>query len=468
MIRDFFAALTRNTMSLVGTAMAAASILLIITLIIIEQLGFRGGAYLGILTYLILPMFLLVGLILIPIGVARERRRIREAAAHGEKIPEFLVIDFNKPRTRRFVLLFAVFGAVGVVILAGATYKGVELMDSNAFCGTVCHTVMQPEYTAYHRSPHARVKCGDCHIGPGAEWFVKSKLSGAWQVIAVAFDLYPRPIPTPVHDLRPARDTCEQCHWPEKFVGDKLKVVTHFAEDEANTELTTALLLRVGGIRGRDSHGIHWHVDPNIQVRYRADASRETIYDVELTEPDGTVKVFKNGETPEDAMPWRVMDCVDCHNRPTHIYRLPETEIDLAIEKGGIDPSLPFVRRESNRILRAEYASHEEAREGITSELEAFYRENYPDVVAEQAEAIAEAGQVLGDIYASNIFPAMNVNWGTYPDHIGHEQSPGCFRCHNRKHKTEGGERISRRCSICHSVLAQEEENPEILSQLEP
>jgi len=341
------------------------------------------------------------------------------------------------------------------------------VMESTAFCGTACHSVMQPEFTAFQRSPHARVDCVDCHIGPGADWFVKSKISGAWQLVAVAFDLYPRPVPTPIHNLRPARETCEQCHWPEKFVGDKLRVSTHFEEDETNTETKTALLLKVGGIQGRESRGIHWHVDPQNRIRYLSDASRETIYDVELSLPDGSKRVYRKGDAPEDAV-WRDMDCVDCHNRPTHIYRQPEDEVDLALDEGRIDRNLPFIKREALKELLIEYDSHEAARDGIANAIDAFYSTEYPEVHSGQAAAIEAASGQLGDIYTSNIFPTMNVYWDTYPDHIGHESSPGCFRCHDRRHRTEDRERISKDCETCHTVLAEREENPAILEQLLP
>jgi hypothetical protein len=274
--------------------------------------------------------------------------------------------------------------------------------------------------------------------------------------------------------LRPARETCEQCHWPTKFVGDRLDVRTHYDDDEANTELKTVLLLRVGGLQGRESHGIHWHVDPSNQIRYRSDELRETIYEVELTLADGTVKTFlpggsANGDAEQGGHgQWRVMDCVDCHNRPTHIYRLPEEAVDLAIQAGKISRELPYVRREGVRALQAEYASHEEARAGIAGEISAFYAENYPDLAAARAELIEQAGRVFGDTYCENVFPAMKVTWGTYPDHIGHEQFEGCFRCHNDEHRTAEGEVISQDCDTCHSLLAMEEEDPEILQQLQP
>lgn len=467
MIRNFFASITRNAISLIGTALALASVILIISLFLIQKLGYEGGPYLGILTYLVLPAVFVVGLILIPVGAVLWRRKIHNLPG-GEDTPLLPVFDLNVPQTRRWLLIFLGATTVNIIILASATYKGVEVMESVEFCGLACHSVMEPEHTAHQRSPHSRVACADCHIGPGADWFVKSKLDGSWQLVSVAFDLYPRPIPTPLHDLRPARDTCEQCHWPTKFVGDKLRVIKHYKDDEANTELTTALLLRVGGSNGEGSSGIHWHVDRDVTVRYRSDETREEIYDVELTRADGSVTKFADRRAPEDGGVWRTMDCVDCHNRPTHIYDPPGLAIDKAVANGLIDRSLPYIKRESLRIIDAKYESHEAARTTIADKLAEYYRENYPELSAQRREAIDAAAKALGDIYSVNVFPNMNVWWNTYPNHIGHEQSAGCFRCHARKMRTEDRQQIKNDCDTCHVLLADEEENPNILKVLNP
>jgi hypothetical protein len=467
MAKHYFAAMTRNKTSLAGTGLVIGSLTLILSLIAIQMIGLRGGAYIGIITFVLLPMVLVAGLVLIYVGIRRQRKLgesigMKDAGA-------FPIVDLNQERTRKAILGVVGIGTVSAVVLAAATYKGVEVMDSTPFCGTVCHTVMQPEFTAHQRSPHARVACADCHIGPGADWFVKAKISGAWQLVAVAFDLYPTPIPTPVHNLRPARDTCEQCHWPTTHVGDLLKVKSVYTDDEANTELKTAVLLKVGGLAGREASGIHWHVNPDVQIRYRSSEDRQTIYDVELTQPDGTVKLFKPAdETPEDASEWRTMDCIDCHNRPTHQYHLPMDEVDNAMAKGYMDKSLPFLKRESMKALEAQYNNHEEARAGISRQMHAFYQENYPEIADEKNAAIEQAIRELQVIYTSNVFPEMKVTWGTYPDNTQHFDSPGCWRCHDRKHKTDDGEKISRDCGMCHTILAQEEENPEILETLNP
>jgi len=451
MSRRFFAALTRNWISLAGAALSLVSLVLIATLFAVEMTSHQSGPYLGILTFLVLPMFFALGLALMPVGIYFERRRMRQHPEHPEK-GRFPIIDLNSPKIRGAVLVFLGLTVLNVVILATATYKGVEVMESVEFCGASCHTVMEPEYTAYQRSPHSRVTCAQCHIGPGADWFVKSKMDGAWQLVAVAFDLYPTPIPTPLENLRPARDTCEQCHWPSKFHGDIRDVKTSYRDDESNTEFKTALLLKVGGANGRESVGIHWHVDQANEVRYRSDESREEVYEVVLTTADGGTKTWVNREAPAEEGVWRTMDCVDCHNRPSHQYRQPHEEVDNAIHEGRIDSSLPFVKREGVRIINAEFPSIEEAKSTMAAELAQYYAENFPDIAAEKADSIAQAGEALGDRYALNVFPKMKVWWNTYPDHIGHDESPGCFRCHGGTLQTAEGAPIPVNCSTCHGL----------------
>ena len=467
MFKNFLSSITHNAISLIGTAIAVAALVLMASLFGMEFWGFEGGPYLGILTYLILPMIFAVGLVLIPIGAVLYRRRLRRTTG-TEDTPLMPIFDLNVRSTQRWVLIFLAATMFNIVIIAGATYKGVHVMESVEFCGLACHSVMEPEHTAHARSPHSRVACAECHIGPGADWFVKSKLDGAWQLVSVAFDLYPRPVPTPLHDLRPARETCEQCHWPTKFVGDKLKVINHYEDDEESTELTTALVLKVGGSSGIGSHGIHWHVDPDVDIRYRSDDTREEVYEVEFAHGGDEPVTYSDRQAPEDGGVWRSMDCVDCHNRPSHIYKSPGPAIDEAITAGLIDRSLPFVKRESLRVINSEYESHEAAREAITAGLTAFYTDNYPEIANERAADIASVANALGDIYVVNVFPGMNVWWDTYPNHIGHEQSDGCFRCHRRSMRTADRKQISNDCDNCHILLAEKEENPDIMSVLRP
>jgi hypothetical protein len=465
-LRTFFATLIRNPVGLLGTAITTATAVLFLTLFGLSLAGMSGGPYIGILVYLILPVIFVAGLVLIPIGLYRQRRAERAAGlAPSALLP---IIDLNRSRTQKALLIFFVLTTVNVVIISVATYKGVQVMDSTAFCGATCHTVMQPEYTTYQRSPHARVACIDCHIGPGANWFVKSKLSGAWQVAAVTFDLYPRPIHTPVANLRPARETCEQCHWPSKFVGDRLRVFTEYSPDQDNTAVQTILLMHVGGTRGSGSGGIHWHVGPGVRVRYRANPDRTAINTVEVTRPDGSSELFSSGGEPAGGT-WRVMDCVDCHNRPTHVFDTPEQAVDRALAHGRIPTDLPFVKREGLRIVQTAYPSEAQARVEVPAALSAFYRTNYPQLADARAPAIAQAGAALADAYAGNVFPAMKVGWNTYPNHLGHRgEQGGCFRCHDGAHTSQAGNVISQDCSLCHGLLADQEKNPTILQQLNP
>ena len=464
-----FARISRNPISMTGVVVTTISAIIFLTLFAIELVGYSGGPYVGIMVFLVVPAFFVLGLLLIPFGIWRAGRKARLVAEAGEEpaAETFPVIDLNQVRVRKAVLIFAALTVVNIVIIATATYKGVEVMGSTKFCGTVCHSVMTPEYTSYQRSPHARVKCVECHIGAGASWFVKSKLSGSWQIASVMFNLYERPIPTPVHDLRPARETCEQCHWPAKFVGDRLKVITKFDEDEQNTEKKTALLVHVGGTMGSTSRGIHWHVDRGVNVSFVSDEKRETIGDVNLTLADGTHRVYKPS-TPlaKPATGTRIMECVDCHNRPSHIYRLPEVEVDDAILDGRIDRTLPFIRREAVKALKMNYASREVAQVKMREAVQGFYLASYPELARTKAQSIDAAVKNVQAIYNANVWPSMRITWGAYPSFIGHTAATGCFRCHDDEHTTADGRTISGDCALCHSVLAEEEADPKILRDM--
>lgn len=465
-LRDALSASIRNPLGLAGLVMAGAAASIIITLVLLDLLGYHTNPYLGLLVFLVLPGILFLGLILVPIGMLRQRRH---AGA-------YLVLDLNLERHRSRFLGFIILSVVNLVVLGIATYRGVEHMDSVQFCGQTCHSVMAPEYTAYSRSPHARVACVDCHIGPGADWFVKSKLSGVGQIFAVTLGTYERPIPVPIRNLRPARETCEQCHWPEKFHGDRVRVLTKYAQDEANTELRTVMILKVGG-GSADSgfaSGIHWHMNiANTVIYVPEDETREVIPFVRMRDREGRVTdyVAAGATAPSEEtirISGRTMDCVDCHNRPTHVFRLPEEEVDEALRVGRIDRTMPFIKKASVQALLRPYSSRSEARDGIPAALEEFYRTERPDVAGSKSDAIRRAAAVLVGIYEVNVFPEMKITWGTYASHIGHMNAPGCFRCHGGDHTSSDGRAISSECENCHTLLAVEEERPEILDRLFP
>jgi hypothetical protein len=315
------------------------------------------------------------------------------------------------------------------------------------------------------------VACVECHIGPGAPWFVRAKLSGIRQVFAVTFNTYDRPIPAPVENLRPSRDICEECHWPEKFTGDRVKVIRKFAEDEANTPAYTVLMMHIGG-GSSESHGIHsWHIDPRRETSYISlDPQRQEIALVRVKEPDGTVTEYYADGVPLPAeqiatAEIRQMDCMDCHNRPTHSFELPAAAVDKAISHGEIDASLPFVKKVSVEALReskGELGDLEQLERRLTS----FYQQHFGDTYRDRADEVAAAVRSVQAIYRRNVFPEMGVTWGTYPSNISHIDSPGCFRCHDDSHKSKDGKVISQDCTLCHGVLAMEEENPSVLAEL--
>ncbi len=464
-MRSILQLLTRNFVTLTGAAVTTVSGLVFSSLFVLDLLGLHGGPYTGIIVFVLLPALFVLGLILIPVGAWIERAR-RTGPMAEKRLP---VIDLNSPRFQRMLIIFVVATTTNLVILSTATYKAVEVMDSTDFCAKSCH-VMKPEATVYGHSPHSHVGCVECHIGSGASAFAKSKLSGTRQLFEVIFNTYPRPIPTPVHNLRSAHETCEQCHSPTKFIGDRLKVINHFTNDEKTKARKTVLLMNIGGTRDGKAQGIHWHVDPGTHIRYKSDSKREKITEVELTR-DGNTKRYKTklAAAPSSGeQDWRTMDCVDCHNRPTHIYRLPAREVDAALAAGRLDKELPFVRREAVQALQVNYASTTEASSGLSKSLKDFYAKSYPQVTSARSAQIDAAVNTIQEIYRSNVFPEMRVQWGTYPNFLGHQETPGCLRCHDGEHVTESGEKISKSCDRCHATLATEEENPEILRALYP
>lgn len=445
-VRGFLAALSRSPLGVAGAALTSAAALVILTLFALELVGFHGGPYVGILAYLVLPALFVCGLLLIPLGVARQRRRQRR----GESETGFPVLDFNRAKVRRLALLLALLTAVNAVVLALATYKGVEVMESTEFCAEACHTVMEPQATAHRAYPHAAVACVDCHVGPGAASFVEAKLAGARQVWEVAWDVYPRPVPSPVHGMRPASETCGGCHRAGGWTGDRAKTFLGVEDDEASTLTETVLDLHVGGVApDGTASGIHWH--DAVEIRYQSDAERETIYAVELTTPDGATKRYEPPAPPPAGavLAWRTMDCTDCHNRAAHGFETADRALARAFHDGRLDPSLPYLARHGRELLAGEYGSHQAARREIPRLLAARYDGGGNGV---DGAAVERAGALLAELWAANVFPRMNVTWGTYPNHLGHEDSPGCFRCHDDEHATADGEVIAQDCEGCHSL----------------
>ena len=464
--------LSRNTLSMAGAILTTSSAFTILSYWVFDlAIGGAINPYIGVIFYLILPGIFAIGLVMMPIGVLLHRHKLRAA---GELPNVYPKLDFTRPLFRRAAAWVGGLTVLNACILTVGSYRGVEYMDSANFCGQTCHTVMQPEFTAYENSPHQRVGCVQCHIGPGAGWFVKSKLSGVRQVFAVTFHTYDHPIPSPVEQLRPARETCEQCHWPLMFTADKLIVRRKYSDDEKNTLLTTVLLMKIGGQNGHAAIGIHGrHLDVKSRVQYIAtDRQRQVLPRVTYVDDNGKRIEFTSTDskpTPQqlEAGESREMDCIDCHNRPSHTFQIPERALDQAMSDGLISPDLPFIKKKATEALKGNYSDREDAARRMASNLSGFYRTAYPDVYRDKRPAIDAAIQEVQDIYRRNVFPAMNVSWGTYPNNLGHTDFPGCFRCHDGNHSTADGSRtISNDCDSCHSLLAVEEANPKVLGDL--
>ena len=438
----------------------------------IDLMGGDLGSYSALITFGLLPMIFVGALILVPIGMWLRHRKLQEQHVSPEEQALWPRLDFNDDHIRKVTLAFLGLTFVNAVIFATASYLGYEFMESPRFCGTVCHTVMSPEYTAYQGSPHSRVACVQCHIGPGASWFVKAKVDGLRQVVATISNTYSRPIHTPVENLRPARGTCEDCHWPSKHHGDKLHSFVRYADDESNTPRYNAVLIKTGGgdLDTGKHGGIHWwHIYSDNKIRYvQGDKRRNSVKWVELTNAKGEARVYtRKGEAAPTAAEMeevRIMDCIDCHNRPTHLFEFPNKAIDAVMERHQDLVKLPFFKREALKAVQAKYPTHDGGMVEVKKAVEAFYAASYPsapkDTVQKGAEAAAE-------VYGRITFPEMNTNWETHPNHIGHPDPstdqgfPGCWRCHDDELTTADGKHtIPQDCDNCHTFLVEDSPTP--------
>jgi len=378
-----------------------------------------------------------------------------------------ITIDLSRPDHRRnIVLVFAILFVVTIAVILSA-YRVYEYSESSTFCGTSCHT-MNPQFNRYQHSSHANVECVDCHVGSGFNFYVKSKVEGVRQLYALATNTYSRPIKSPVHNLRPAREICESCHSPTTFQDNIIKTVTHYDNDEKNTPVVSTLILKMGGWQDTTgiSRGIHWHISN--PVYYLADdEQRQIILWVGVERSDGTLKEYYSRDVilmdkttlVEEAQARgdiRKMDCIDCHNRTAHEIPPPERMVDEAITSRLIDSNLPYIRAKSIETLDAKYPSKTDAFRALDDLLN-FYQINYPDTFMQQRMGLEQAIFELKQVYSSTNFPDMNLDWKTNPNNQDHSYSLGCFRCHDDKHVNvsdtgEEMETITASCNLCHTV----------------
>ena len=452
--RPVLVLLTSSWISMLGAALVT---LAGFSWLFVLPLNLRGAGvsnpYIGLLVFIAIPIVFFAGLILIPIGIALAKRKV------VENLNE---VEDRRTAWRRVGIFFAVMTVANVVIASQLSYRAVEHMDTVQFCGQTCH-VMKPEFTAHAAMPpHQAVACAECHIAPGATGWLKAKMNGTSQLMAVVFNNYPRPIESAMEDnkLVSSAETCEQCHARDRVISPRLRVIPSYKDDEANTRTSTVLLMRIGTIHAA-------HLGPGVRIHYAAaDKKRQTIPWVEYANAKtGVSRSYLASGTSAGSvrsLPTFEMQCVDCHNRASHAFELPDRAINQAMANGQIAPSLPFVKKESVALLKTSDA------ERIPAALRAFYMQNYASAAGKQGAAIQAAGVALAAIYQRNVFPDLKVTWGTYPNNLGHTDDPGCFRCHDASHMTPDNKgAITQDCNACHQAVAMDEASPDILKTLE-
>lgn len=453
---------SKNWLTIIGSIIAVINLAIIIVLFIISTIFDMDSTNLGLFIYIILPGFLILGLLVIPVGMIRERGRQNKLTDKSEaRLPR---IDLNDPRHRNAFIIFTVSTIIILFLSTLGSFKAFHMTESVEFCGTLCHKVMEPEHVAYQKSPHANVTCVECHVGAGASWYVKSKISGLHQVYAVLANDFSRPIETPLHDLRPAMETCEKCHWPQKFYARSLRTIKFFLADSANSEWDIILQMKTGpeyselGLR----EGIHWHINPAIDVSYKSENDkREIISYIKYTDKvTGQVHIYKNEnisvtDSALAASEMRSMDCIDCHNRPSHNYNSPSSYFDKAMITGEISGKIPYIKQVTMGILSERFTNKDTALMKISDGITNHYKTELSEFYDSNQELISKSISAIRKGFGQNTFPAMGVRYDKYPDHIGHQESEGCFRCHNDQFKSETGRVISKDCNLCHTIIGQ-------------
>jgi hypothetical protein len=432
--------LVRNPVSLAGAWLTTLAAFAFLTYLAVDQAGWINNPYAGLYGFVLTPTVFLGGLLLMPVGIWREGRR----RAAGKQPWHWPVLDLEKPRTRRVLLAVAVLTLVNLAITGIAGVGAAHYMETDRFCGQVCHEPMRPEFTAHQQGVHANVACTSCHIAPGPSGMVRAKLNGTRQAYEALLRSYNRPIPSPARGLPLAADTCDHCHSSALLARDVTRVIPSYGDDETNTENLTTLLMASG-----KTHA--WHAKAGVRIEYVAtDATRETIPYIRTTDAAGRVtEYFADKTTSAPVAQLRRMDCLDCHNRPAHTFSgSAERAVDRAMADGWVNRTIPFVHREMVAALTTAYPDARTAATAIGGRLADFYRSRGLSGPLDVARTIEAARR----LYAMNVFPEMKVTWGTYLTWLGHIDAPGCFRCHDDTHKATDGRVVRQDCELCHRV----------------
>ncbi len=446
-----------NWISVIGMMLFAASLIMLTVYWLFSLTGGSMNRYFEAFIVMVMPACFMGALFLIPAGIFLATRR---EARQGTLVRPDEVKPVGPLFRGPLLILVAITALVVFPVVAVSSYNMYEYSESTQFCGEFCHSVMKPQATAHARSPHARVRCAECHIGSGANFFVKSKISGLRQVYAVLTDSYRRPIPVAITELRPARDTCEECHWPSKFFGTQYKRRTHFSPDTNNSRREVEIMIKTGGasIGTGQAEGIHMHMLAAGTIEYvAADDELQDITWIRHTQKDGSVRIYRKqgadrvANTP--GVITRTIDCMDCHNRGAHHFLSPQKALEVELETGRIDFRLPFIMREATSILSKTYTDSARAESEIERRMLKFYREEHPETWSEREKAVRKAIARVQMIYREQFFPKMKEDWRVYPENIGHQLSAGCFRCHDGYHTDDDGLAVTSNCNTCHTFI---------------
>lgn len=452
--------LLRNPLGAIGGALFAAGLLLFFVLLLIDLTGgAAANPYRSLVTFVIAPMITVLGFVLFMVSTWIQVRRARKK---GERFRFNLTFDTTDPHYVRNIGIFMIVLLVLTILVIYSGTRAYQATDSVNFCGETCHEVMSPQFTTYQNSAHAKVPCVECHIGPGATFFVKAKIDGIRQLYATAANTFSRPIQTPVHNLRPAQETCEECHWPKQFYGEKMLTNTYYRTDEENSPWTIKMLVKIGGGNPRTGklEGIHWHMlGPKIQYVANDEKRNEISWVRVITkENDTLIYTSPDLDQPDFENPLtdiRTFDCMDCHNRPSHNFGAPAKLLNLALSTRRISPTIPSIREEGLNLLIANYSTKSEADDSITAKLVEYYDDNYPEFANENRQLIIDAVKELLKIYDQNFFPEMKTDYRERQNNLTHFVNDGCFRCHDGEMKNQYGETLSRECNTCHLIVAQ-------------
>ena len=464
-----------NWLSITGALIAVVGFTALVFFLVLALFTGETSGY-GGLTVLPLLAITLLGAAMAALGILREQRR--RAAGQSPSIGHwsFSLNAYTQDPLAISVLVGAVVVSLAVLGIGAISVGVVGYTDSNAFCMTTCHEPMNPEATVYANSPHARIDCVECHVGHGAASFIEAKISGLRQIYALASGQISRPIPTPIHNQRPSREMCESCHWAERLIDYKVLPHSYFKGNRESEERGVRLMVKVGG--GPDESfegaGIHYHMLNAQKVEYKArDPQRQDIPWVRLTRADGETVEYEHAENPlseseKEALETRVMECLDCHNRPAHQFPAPITSVNRALKAGLIPRDLPNIKYEAVKILDGDYETREEALGAIQAGLRRRYGRKSMVGNGASPEQVEKTVEVLQEIYRSTIFPEMKADWSAHPDNIGHRDWPGCYRCHNYEMESEDGDTIFKDCTSCHVILAQVEPEGVETAPMEP